>query len=319
MQCPICSKDVSVGGYDLYDDRYGFPGRFRLATCGACDHRFLPQPFTPDAIKKLYTDYYPRSAYDPSRHRPFRPANAVRSWLKGDYASAWRWVPANVRVLDIGCGSGEALGYHRTRGCDAYGVEADDNVGRVARQFGYNIHLGLFDPDLYAAESFDFVTLDQVLEHIPDPVRLLKGVFQVLKPGGVIVVSTPNTWGWGASIFGRRWIHWHVPYHVQWFSLSSMQRAATLAGLTLVAGRTITRPEWLGYQWMHVLLFPPMGEPSRFWSPKAARTTLVKCLLGTMLLSHYSTVNHVLTKLFDSLGVGDNHLFILRKNQRITG
>src|SRR3546814_9753870 len=135
-----------------------------------------------------------------------------------------------VTILDVGCGFGEALGYHRARGCDAHGIEADRNILRVAQRHGLNVTAGLFEAACYAPQKFDIVTLDQVIEHASDPAALLRNGHQVLKPGGPAFVSTPNPNGWGAKLFGRRWIHWHAPYHLHYFTRHSMKRLAAKIG-----------------------------------------------------------------------------------------
>src|SRR3546814_2155641 len=69
----------------------------------------------------------------------------LRVWWSGLKASAFRWVPRDVTILDVGCGFGEALGYHRARGCGAHGIEADRNILRVAQRHGLNVAAGLFE------------------------------------------------------------------------------------------------------------------------------------------------------------------------------
>lgn len=312
--CAICSSSKMSGKFELYDDRYGYPGSFPLVACTRCGHKLLVGEFTPDLMRKLYTDYYPRSTFELDRYRPSPAAKGFISWLNGERRLAYSWVPENVRVLDIGCGFGESLGYHTARGCDVYGVEADENIRRVADKFGFKVHVGLFDPDLCNANFFDYVTMDQVIEHMTDPLKTMRGIAKVLKPGGMAIVSTPNASGWGAKLFGRRWINWHAPYHIQHFSPSSMIMAAEQAGLSMEKMKTITSSEWLYYQWIHLFTYPKMSQPSPFWSTSAVRSFKVKIIFGILTLIHWTKMNHVITRFFDALGIGDNYLFFLRKN-----
>jgi SAM-dependent methyltransferase len=193
----------------------------------------------------------------------------------------------------IGCGFGETLGYHRARGCEAFGVEADENILRVAQQYGYDVHAGLFDPSLFEPESFDYVTLDQVIEDVNDPVDTLQGITHVLRPGGSLILSTPNVDGWGAHLFGSYWINWHVPYHQHFFSRSSLVIAAEKAELELVEVRSVTPSVWLYYQWVHLLTRPVRGVLSSFWSSTANKGLMdTFCIKGLRLL-HYSLLNHL--------------------------
>jgi len=290
----------------LYDDRYGYPGSFQMVVCNICGHRTLQGNFSSEEIRKLYSEYYPRSSFAIENFRPARGAFGFNAWLSGIKRCAYLWVPENVRVLDIGCGFGETLAYHKARGCEVYGVEADENILRVAKMFGFNVHFGIFDPNRYEADFFDYVTLDQVIEHVTDPVETLCGITRVLKPEGTVILSTPNASGWGAKLFGRRWINWHV-------SFQSMRLASEKAGLKVVHIMTLTSSEWLLYQWIHLLSFPKMGEPSSFWSPKGKRNTKTRLILGLLAQGHRTRINHVLTRLFDALGIGDNILILLRK------
>ena len=216
-------------------------------------------------------------------------------------------------MLDIGCGFGQSLAYHKARGCDVQGVEADENIRRVADKFGFDVHVGLFDPEVYAPASFDYVTMNQVIEHVREPAEMLNGLAKVLRPGGTAILTTPNAGGWCARVFGRFWINWHAPYHLQFFSRDSMRLAAERAGLRLAEAHTITNSEWLLYQWIHLMMYPRAGQPSPFWSPSRARTRMQGLLLRALYILHRTKLNHLVTRLFDALGCGDNQVFVLKK------
>src|SRR5688572_11121922 len=190
--CPICGEATVVFLERMYDDRYGYPGFYSVHRCTKCAHMHLPARFANNELAELYTKYYPRASYSVDQHRVPPEARGIRAWARGAKCSAFYWVPKGVRVLDIGCGYCESLAYHNARGCEVYGVEADANARTIAEKFGYNVHIGLFDPSRYRPESFDFVTLDQVIEHVTDPREFLSGVARVLKPGGSVIISTPN-------------------------------------------------------------------------------------------------------------------------------
>jgi 2-polyprenyl-3-methyl-5-hydroxy-6-metoxy-1,4-benzoquinol methylase len=310
--CRICSGKLIIYN-EVFDDRYGYSGYFDILKCNSCDHKVLKVEFSQNQLIRLYTDYYPRSTFDFTNLEPSRDPNGFCAWLNGVSSSAYCWVPENVRVLDIGCGFGQTLGYHKARGCEVYGVEADENIRPVADKYGFNVHVGLFDPEQYEPDFFDCVTLDQVIEHVTDPIETLRGIAYVLKPGGVAILSTPNANGWVAKLFGRRWINWHAPYHLQHFSQESMRVVAEKTGLKIEQIRTLTSSEWLHYQWIHALNCPNMGDPSQFWSPKATRGLRIKLIQGILTLFHRTKINHILTRLSDVLGFGDNYLFFMRK------
>lgn len=317
MNCSVCNA-TSVSAFQLWDDRYGYPGKFSLMRCRECGHAFLKQDFMSKQLMDLYSNYYPRSNFDLDAYQPYREEKGFLVWLDGSKSSAFRWVPENVRVLDIGCGFGESLGYHAARGCEVYGVEADENIRRVADKFGYKVHVGLFDPDIYEENFFDYITLDQVLEHVTEPLETLRGVANILKSGGIAVVSFPNASGWGAKVFGRKWINWHTPYHLQFYSEKSIQILVDKSDLEIADSRTITPSAWLSFQWLHLLTYPKQGEPSKFWVGSACGkrmtfTIMQKVVMRLLGLLHRLKINHLITRVFDSVGLGDNRIVFLRK------
>lgn len=314
MNCPNCKEPQPYFLMQAHDDRYGYPGAFALLQCQRCGHKYLDCDLSSAQLTELYTNYYPRKSLDIANYKPHMERDGFSAWLNGLSSSAFRWVPKNVRVLDVGCGFGQSLGYHTARGCDVYGVEADENIRRVIEKFGFKVHVGLFDEKVYEPGFFDYVTMDQVIEHVTDPITTLRGVARILKPSGTAVFSTPNARGWGARVFGTRWINWHTPYHLQFFTRESMRQAADQAGLVLMEVKTVTNSEWLLYQWIHLVTYPKPGKPSWFWSPdKSGARTHQKILVKFLSLLHRTKINHWVTRLFDSLSLGDNFVFILKK------
>jgi len=298
----------------MYDDRYAYPGAFTLLTCDNCGHRCIDATFTPAQLGILYSEYYPRSSMSVEDYKPYPEVRGFSAWFKGERCSAYHWVPRNVRVLDIGCGFCGTLGYHKSRGCEAYGVEVDSNAKRVADKYGLKVRIGVFSAADYEPAFFDYVTMDQVIEHVTNPRDVFAGICQVLKPGGTAIFSTPYSRSIPSLLFGRRWLNWHTPYHLQHFSRDSFRMACEKAGLELVEARSITNVEWLRYQWLHNLRFPSLGEPSTFWSPEARPgRSFGNLRVRALNLLHTYRINHLLTRLFDWLGRGDNMLYFVRK------
>jgi len=313
MSCPICGSAFSSDIGDVHDDRYGYSGYFLLRRCLECSHVYLDAAFTSEKLSELYSDFYPRSSFRLDDYHPHKERTGLMAWLDGTRSSAFRWVPPNVSVLDIGCGFGETLGYHKARGCEVYGVDADQNIRRVADRFGFKVHVGLFNPDNYEPSSFDYVTMDQVMEHVQEPIEMLRGIERALKPGGIAILSMPNVEGWGAKLFQRRWINWHAPYHIQFFSARSMRHGLEKTGLILDRVVTVTSSHWLHYQWLHLLTYPPEGVPSKFWAKNGKYGFSQKMAITLLTLAHRTKVNHLITRAFDMVGMGDNRLYFLRK------
>jgi 2-polyprenyl-3-methyl-5-hydroxy-6-metoxy-1,4-benzoquinol methylase len=313
MSCPICSSKNLIGRGQRYDDRYGYKGRFTLLKCKSCNHIFLDANFNNQDLVNIYTNFYPRSNFSIDDFKPYIASSGFNAWLSGARSAVYTWVPENISILDIGCGFGESLGYHEARGCDVYGVEADENIRRVVDKFGFKVHVGLFDSTIYRANYFDYVTMNQVIEHVSNPIETIHGIAKILKPSGVVILSTPNANGWGAKFFGQHWINWHAPYHLQFFSKRSMQLAAKQAGLVLEKSITITPSPWLYYQWIHTITYTVEGKKSIFWMSSNDWSVKQKIWLRIYSLLYRVRVNDLITRLFDFFGIGDNRLYFLRK------
>ena len=308
-----CEGIETVKIDNLYDDRYAYPGKYKMLKCSSNDHLKLDADFNGDQLQDLYSNYYPRTQFDIDDWKPNVFEKGLKVWLDGLNCSAFRWVPANVKILDIGCGFGETLGYHKARGCEVYGVEADDNIKRVADKFGFNVKVGLFSAADYPKEYFDYVTMDQVIEHVSGPLTVLNDVASILKPGGILILSTPNAKGWGIRFFGRKWIHWHTPYHLQIFSNQSLKEYAKKAGFALESSRTITNSAWLYFQWIHLVTKSDFGSKSNFWTPGQTKSFTQKVVIKLITIIHQLKINHLVTRIFDGLQLGDNRLYFLKK------
>jgi 2-polyprenyl-3-methyl-5-hydroxy-6-metoxy-1,4-benzoquinol methylase len=311
--CPICGEPALLAYERMYDDRYGYPGVYTVRRCAKCGHMYLAAGFTADEITSLYTQYYPRGSFSVDQHRIPPKPRGLNAWLRGDKCAAFYWVEERVRVLDVGCGFCESLAYHKARGCEVYGVEADANVRKVAEAFGYRVHIGLFDPSLYESEYFDFITLDQVIEHVGNPREFMSGIARILKPGGRVIVSTPNSGGLGRRLFGPRWIHWHIPYHLQHFTSDSMRMLAELVGLEVAGSRTLTHSEWLYFQLMHLIAIPQCGSSHPFWAGKPLQSRRARAIARLIGYLRRARIHQVASRALDALGVGDNRLYTLRK------
>jgi len=133
------------------------------------------------------------------------------------------------KILDIGCGSGYFLAYGMKRGWDCYGVEPSKKAANHAKTLGLkNIITDIFQPSFYEKNFFDVIHLNQVLEHIPNPEKLLEEVATLLKPNGIICVSVPNEFNpLQNALHKEKGIpQWWIapPHHLNYFTRSSLSQ-----------------------------------------------------------------------------------------------
>lgn len=127
------------------------------------------------------------------------------------------------RVLDFGCGFGEFLEMCRLFGLDAHGVDRS-NARRSGA--GVEIHAELDD----VPGSFDAITMFEVLEHLDDPLAMLKALRQRLNPGGVMIVEVPDTSGVDGIVDRESYSKIHPLDHINAFTSASLVEIMRRAG-----------------------------------------------------------------------------------------
>lgn len=137
------------------------------------------------------------------------------------------------RLLEVGCGSGQALRVLGELGWDAEGVDFDRAAVERARARGLSVRLGSLREQGYAAESFDAVVMSHLIEHVPDPLSLLEECRRVLKPGGRLVAVTPNARSWGHTLMREHWFALDPPRHLVLFHLGTLRSLVEAAGLVV--------------------------------------------------------------------------------------
>ena len=148
---------------------------------------------------------------------------------------------AGRRLLDVGCGSGEFLLRMRERGWDVLGVEPDPVAAAAARRGGLDVRDGMLDDAAFPDESFDAIVLSHVIEHVHDPIALLRECGRVLRPGGTLVLMTPNLESVGHRRFGADWRGLEPPRHLHVFSVESLESCVRRVGLAVANVSTSAR------------------------------------------------------------------------------
>jgi SAM-dependent methyltransferase len=135
------------------------------------------------------------------------------------------------RVLDIGCGEGTFLKEAKERGWNVVGTEL--NAERFADS-GLDVYEDLDSVKArFGKESFGAVTMWHTLEHFRNPREVLRDAFELLAPGGSLLVAVPDAGGWQARLFGKYWLHRDVPRHLFHFSFKSLEQILGQSGFAV--------------------------------------------------------------------------------------
>ena len=247
--CICCGSAGRLLYSDVRDQLFGAPGVWSIRLCSNrdCGLGWLdPQP-EPQEIPKLYEGYWTHGSADgqppspdaglssPAKRNVKKAAAAILFWQRRAWLSDCRYLhdlPPG-RLLDVGCGMGEFAAGMAALGWTATGIEFDpETVAAARRQPGITVHEGSVEDQKFADDSFDAITMSNVIEHLPDPLGTMRELARVLRPGGRLVVITPNIQSMGHAIFGPAWRGLEPPRHLFLFSAKALERFGEAAGLS---------------------------------------------------------------------------------------
>ena len=216
-ECPVCcSTAVSSAGVVE-----GFP----TSSCAECTHWFVSKTPADSDLDAAYSeDYYTNKIADGHGYQDYLVKTDQRmSGFKSRLDNIERYAPSRGRILDYGCAIGLFVKVAASQGWDAKGYERSSwavEYGRNVLKLDIELGHGGWDP--YPAESFDVVTLWDVMEHVDAPRNVMSLVSKWLKPGGLLALNTLNSSSLGARLAGRHWRHLLPPHHLQFFTKRSL-------------------------------------------------------------------------------------------------
>jgi 2-polyprenyl-3-methyl-5-hydroxy-6-metoxy-1,4-benzoquinol methylase len=152
------------------------------------------------------------------------------------------------RLLEIGPGIGAFAYLAKEAGFEVHGVEIDDECCRFLNDVVGIQAIHVADPRLALRPpaSYDVIALWHVIEHLPDPWGVIEAAAACLRPGGFVVIATPNPESLQFQLFARFWTHLDAPRHLELIPSAALIRRAKLAGLS-VALLTSTDHGGLGW------------------------------------------------------------------------
>lgn len=251
--CPVCGEHERTTLYESLTDRlFDVPGRWTLMRC-SCGAAYLDPRPTVSALPRLYETY---CTHDTPDEGPRGLAARLRRTIRNGYLNAWfgyRAAPATrlgalvvtpfprqrrrarllvrdlrlredgPRLLDVGCGNGGFLVEMSAMGWDVEGLEPDGRAAEIARRRGLVVHAGVLGEDSLGRRSYDAVTMNHVVEHLHDPAAGLRRCRELLRPGGLLWIATPNLDSPGHRRYRQDWLGLDPPRHLVLFRLSSLR------------------------------------------------------------------------------------------------
>jgi len=231
VSCNLCGAEAA--------NPVAFQNGFWVTKCLACGLVYVnPRP-APEDLVSLYADYHARggeteASWDRLMGRIFRQsAGMLCSSRNGSRPG---------RLLDVGCGYGSFVALMRERGWDAEGVDPSPTVVAAAIRKGRTVQLGTLVRMQSPNGTYDAVTMFYVLEHVPDPLGALRRAFDLLAPGGILLVRVPHTTPLVRllSPFGLGGALYDPPFHLYDFSpavLREMLRRTGFADVQTFPGK----------------------------------------------------------------------------------
>jgi SAM-dependent methyltransferase len=193
-----------------------------------CDLLWMdPMPVAED-LSNAYESYYTHSSSARGTGLGLLSRWRIRS--RDFIRSGYWWNAYGYRL-----GSGDWMVTMQELGWKVEGIDFDSAAVQSAVELGLSARCGSLEQQHYPDRSFDAVTLSHVIEHVPNPIETLIECARILKPGGMLIVLTPNAASLSHRIFKSHWRGLEPPRHLHIFTLDSMGRALESSGLKCVA------------------------------------------------------------------------------------
>jgi 2-polyprenyl-3-methyl-5-hydroxy-6-metoxy-1,4-benzoquinol methylase len=185
----------------------------------------LREVYSKDYFRNDHSEVTGYEDYERDRYCILKTANR-----RLDVIGKYRRRPG--RLLDVGCAYGFFLEAARKRGWDVDGIDISEHAVAYARDhLGLPAKAGVLEEAGYEPASFDVITAWDVVEHFPDPLRELQYLYTLLKPGGLLVLSTPDVGSPVARITGHRWMGFKLAEeHLYYFSRETIVEMLEEAG-----------------------------------------------------------------------------------------
>ena len=251
---------------------------FTFVTCRSCGLvRLDPRPDVSELARIYPPEYY---AYNLASDEPgaalgFTDRMKMRMYQRRLEAQIARvGKSGRLRILDVGCADGRLLDWFKGSKVggrlETHGIEIDAAAADTARRRGHQVVTGRFEQDEELERgSYDLIVALHVIEHVDDPERFARRAAELLAPGGVFAVATPNWDSRDARRFRGHWGGNHFPRHWTLYDPATIEALAGSIGLEVA--RVEFQPNPIFWVWTaHASLrdrFPGRDWPDRLVPP----------------------------------------------------
>lgn len=223
VDCAICLSSDSKN--------FCFKDGFQYVSCSSCGHVYVKNRVSPDQLIDIYTNRK-------SHHNSLIKQEWDFPELKRKYyynpllRSIGRQAPRKGRLLDIGCASEAFLNAARIAGWEVLGLELETASVEIARAHDLTVYPTTLQEQAFPDNHFDAVTMWEVLEHLDDPRLILQEIYRILKPDGILALSTPNIHSLGWFLLKEDWPCLTPVAHPNLFNSKSLRRLAEECGFS---------------------------------------------------------------------------------------
>ncbi len=242
VNCLICNKENENA---FFTKKSGEMEEFTLVKCSFCDLEYInPRP-TVVEIAKYYNNNYFNKRTDRGYNNYF--SNEVRGEIERVMAlnladlgffELEKSLKDSKRVLDIGSAAGYFVNYMQNRSWDSSGIDLSDDCVNFAKDNGLNVINGDYLGTIYK-DKFDLITLWASIEHLHYPDKFLEKIYDDLKEGGEIYISTCRQGGLNfQKLFGSKWRFYNFPEHLYFFSFKNIKKLLEVKGFEVVSYNT---------------------------------------------------------------------------------
>ncbi len=223
-----------------------------MVQCNECSHTYLnPRPRKENLGVIYPNNYY---SYDFEKKGKNKIANKAKEMIDFKIVELARnMVGLDKTVLDVGCGDGRLLRLFKKDDKSKwmlYGVDLDETAGKIAEKEGIHFIKGSIDDVELPENKFDIIIMQQLIEHVFDPIKVLSKTHRALRKDGVLILETPSIPSLDFRLFkGKYWGGYHFPRHFNIFNEKSIRNALKEVGFNQITVKSLLSPVF----WIHSL------------------------------------------------------------------